>query len=145
MNKNTHSYLLHICEGTEIFWCVGHKHHSFMYNRRLQLQNRVEGLGCYICFVVESQAVVSSGASLLTLLICDSLCFVLEVARIALFEAPLLPFSFNLRTQWKDKMFHQKWPEEARRLHSGSHRQSPQSREAFDSRPGDKSMNIMLV
>lgn len=44
------------------------------------------------------QAVVSSGVSLLTLRICDSLCFVLEVAPVALVEAPLLLFSFNLRT-----------------------------------------------
>lgn len=36
--------------------------------------------------------------SLLTLLVCDSLCFALEVAPIALVKAPLLLFSFNLRT-----------------------------------------------
>lgn len=44
------------------------------------------------------QAVVSSGVSLLTLRICDSLRFVLEVAPVALVEAPLLLSSFNLRT-----------------------------------------------
>lgn len=27
MNKNTYSLLLHIYEGIQIFWCVGHKHH----------------------------------------------------------------------------------------------------------------------
>lgn len=27
MNKNTYSHLLHIYEGMQIFWCVGHEHH----------------------------------------------------------------------------------------------------------------------
>lgn len=71
---------------------------------------------------VWSQAVFSRGGSLLSLLICDSLCFVLEVAPIALVEAPLLLFSFNLRTaeERQDVSSSLVTLEEAGRLHGGS-------------------------
>lgn len=67
------------------------------------------------------QAVVSSGVSLLTLWICASLCFVLEVAPVALVEAPLLLFSFNLRTagERQDITSSLVTLEEAAWLHSG--------------------------
>lgn len=65
------------------------------------------------------QAVVSSGVSLLTLRICDSLGFVLEVAPVALVEAPLLLFSFNLRTAGERQDIPSSLLEEAAWLHSG--------------------------
>lgn len=73
---------------------------------------------------VSMQAVGSSGVSLLTLLIRDSLCFVLEVAPVALVEAPLLLFSFNLRTTEERQDVSRMTLEEAGWPHSGLHHES---------------------
>lgn len=94
-----------------------------------------------VCSAVSWRAVVSCGASLLTLLTGGSLGFILEVAPVALFEAPLLLFSFNLRTTGGRQNLASKpeTPEEARWPRTGLHRQSARTQEAaLDSRLGDQ-------
>lgn len=75
------------------------KNHRFRFNRTLQLQNRREGLYSLHTVCV----VVSGSASLLDPLRCESLCFILEVTCFALFKAPLLLLSVDLKKTEKKK------------------------------------------
>lgn len=81
--------------------------------------------------------------SLLALLVGDSLCFVLEVAPVALVKALLLRFSFNLRTtgERQDVASRLVALEEVGWLHSGLH---PGSR-SIRSGLGVKNMNVRLA
>lgn len=88
------------------------KNHRFRFNRTLQLQNRREGLyslhtvcvvrGWYTV-VAGSLTLFSGSASLLAPLRCESLCFILEVTCFALFKAPLLLLSVDLKKTEKKK------------------------------------------
>lgn len=88
------------------------KNHRFRFNRTLQLQNRREGLyslhtvcvvrGWYTV-VAGSLTLVSGSASLLAPLRCESLCFILEVTCFALFKAPLLLLSVDLKKTEKKR------------------------------------------
>lgn len=75
------------------------KNHRFRFNRTLQLQNRREGLYSLHTVCV----VVSGSASLLDPLRCESLCFILEVTCFALFKAPLLLLSVDLKKTEKKR------------------------------------------